>query len=322
MSIPAAVLFKAPSLVNPHDIELLPEVQDCIDIIIDLFYHRPNTTPTDPTKLDIFKSIIEVNSAIGNNLFPPKHLSPTVDSVAVLARQLPIIFSEIHEMVTGGMKCRDDRNASNIEEFLNGVADTEYTILGLAARLGDDCHKRSYLGDLIRLTLGRNYRDIMEGVCGEQSSKFITYSDIHYTVDLFKDRGIDVEILPTPSGVFVIKSAKDQVVNGEHYPKGKWLKGPNFERYKLPESIINEFKNCEDLYSNILAILYALRKQGAVEVLLHQVNKLNDYVVRLFGEEWKMNLTKRDEFLAMLADQVSSPKTIGDLIHEHTTNNL
>lgn len=322
MSIPAVVLFKAPPLVNPNDIELLPEVQDCMDIIVDLLYHRSNTTLTDPTKLDIFKSIVEVNSAIGNNLFPPKHLTATVDSVAVLVRQLPIIFSEIHEMVSGGIKCLEDRNASNIEEFLNGVADTEYTILGLAARLGDDCHKRSYLGNLIRLTLGQNYQDIMEGVCEEQSSKFIMYCDIHYTVDLFKGRGIDVDILPTSSGVFVIKSAKDQVVNEEHYPKGKWLKGPNFERYKLPESIINEFKNCEDLYCNILAILYALRKQDAIEVLLHQVNKLNDYVARLFGEEWKMTLTKRDEFLAMLANQVSSPKTIGDPIPEHTTNNL
>lgn len=300
MSIPTPELFKAPPLVNPVDIELLPDVQDCMDSIIDLFYRRSNPTSTDPTKLDIFKSIVEVNSAIGNNLFPPKHLSPIADSVAVLARQLPIIFSEIHEMVSGGLKCRDDRNASNIEEFLNGVADTEYTILGLAARLGDDCHKRSYLGDLILLTLGQNYQDIMEGVCGEQSSKFITYSDIHYTVDLFKERGIEVDILPTPSGVFVIKSAKDQVVNGEHYPKGKWLKGPNFERYKLPESIINELKNCEYFYSDILAILHALRKRRTVEVLLHQVNKLNDYVVRLFGEEWKMNLTKRDEMFDML----------------------
>lgn len=309
-------LFKAPPLVNPIDPDTLGAAQDCMDGIVDFFYRQGDPLP------DIFRSVMEVNYAVGNSLTPPDHLVPIVDRLAVVAKQLPIIISEMHEMVSGGIKCLVDSDDASVEEFINGVADTHYTVLGLAARLGNNNYKTSYFGDILRLALGPHYTEIMNGVCGEQASKFILENEILQAIELFKSKGIDVTIIPDGSGMFVIKSAKDQVVNGEHYPKGKWLKGPNFERYKLPESIINEFKNCEDLYSNIIAILYALRKQDTVEVLLHQVNKLNDYVVHLFGEEWKMNLTKRDEFLAMLADQVSSPKTIGDPAREHTTTNL
>lgn len=289
-------LFKAPPLVNPIDPDTLEAAQDCMDDIVGFFYR-----PGDPLS-DIFRSVMEVNYAVGNSLFPPAHLTLIVDRLAVVAKQLPIIISEMHEMVSGGIKCLVDSDDASVEEFINGVADTHYTVLGLAARLGNNNYKTSYFGDILRLALGPHYTEIMNGVCGEQASKFILENEILQAIELFKSKGIDVTIIPDGSGMFVIKSAKDQIVNGEHYPAGKWLKGPKFERYKLPVPVVGLFKSLPNFDKMVVDLILALYADSAKTLLTEKLDRLNGYIVHYFGEEWKMNLTKRDEIFTMIKD--------------------
>lgn len=291
---PTPQLFKAPPLVNPIDPDTLGAAQDCMDGIVDFFYRQGNPLP------DIFRSVMEVNYAVGNSLTPPDHLVPIVDRLAVVAKQLPIIISEMHEMVSGGITCLSEENDAAIEEFINGVADTQYTIMGLAARLGDNNHRTSYFGDILRFVLGSYYTEIMEGVCGEQSSKFILENEIPHAIELFAAKGIEISITPDGSGRYVIKSAKDQIVNGEHYPSGKWLKGPKFERYKLPEHIVTAFKNNPNFGQIVSDPILSLYRNTANKLLTWEMDKLNGFIIYYFGEEWKMNLTKRDEMYAML----------------------
>lgn len=327
------VLFSAPTqTLSSNGIELtayqIADVEQSMSRIESVFYPIGKM----PVRWWM-SSVYATNAAVGNCLAPIRPRTSIADRLAVLAKQLPIIFSEMHEMVTGIKKWSSkDRihspevDADIVEEYINGVADTIYTILGLAARLDRQyasCDCGYNLAIHLFRALGDHERVIMNGICEEQESKLIFESDIPATEALFAAKCVKIDIEPTPNeGVFVIKSAIDQAVDGEHYPKGKWLKGPNFVRYKLPADVIANILDQEHLYQLLGKMFDIVHVLIAGAPILNQVpNTLNAIIESSFGADWKMNLTKRDEMLDML-NELSSSKTIGDPTREHTTNNL
>lgn len=306
------VLFSAPTqTLSINGVELtadqIADVEQSMSRIESVFY------PT--SKMPVrwwMDSVYETNAAVGNCLAPIRPKTSVADRLAVLAKQLPIIFSEMHEMVTGIKKWSSkDRirspevDADIVEEYINGVADTIYTILGLTARLDRryvPCDWGYNFAIVLFKALGSHEHAIMNGVCSEQESKFIPEYDIPEAEALFAARGVKIDIEPTPKeGVFVIKSAIDQAVDGEHYPKGKWLKGPNFVRYKLPNDIISSMLSPESRDGLVDVMDEIIDRLDMVTPTLKRVpNKLNTVIESSFGADWKMNLTKRDEMLDMV----------------------
>lgn len=296
-------LFKAPNqtLVLSNGISET-ELAALMGEVCDIFFIRK--TPYTPGSIQ--SSISQVNEMVGNNLLPSLHQPSLADNLAVLAKQVPIILSEVLETLlpATSLLLQDTKytNEELVEELINGFADIIYTAGGYAARLGEQIDLHFGLPGICRINMSPYYQEIMVGVCGEQMSKFIKESDINLAKDLFAAKGIEITITPGTGDWFVIKSAKDQTVNGEHYPEGKWLKGPHFQKYKLPNEYITHFLTDGNLDTRINEIAKYFLSISMVTKLTDTLDKLNEIIVASFGSGWKMNLAKRNKIIISLAE--------------------
>ena len=304
-------LFKAPTTITGSNKIVYPEhiPSIVIDEVIGLFF-KSKPRELSPTQA----SIAAVNEMIGNNLFPTQRVADPLDTLAVLARQVPIILSEILETLQASLDWISYTNQTYEKipgEFINGVADIIYTVGGLAARLGSKPDEGSLLLGLCYTILAPHRQEVMTGVCGEQMSKFISSNDIILVQDIFDRKGIEIVFHDPGNGNLVIKSAKDQVVDGEHYPKGKWLKGPHFRPYKIRDEVIKSYVDSgiptriRDFVRYFIFSRPHPDLPHPIDSLNHWLDLLNELIVYNFGEEWKMNLTKRDRIIEVLEELTS-----------------
>lgn len=295
-------LFKAPkqtlTLTTVSETELTMLMRE----VSDVFFMRRVSHNLDVEGVQL--SISQVNEMVGNNLLPLKQSPSLADQLAVLAKQVPIILSEIAETIRAATSwlLEDTTHPVEelVEEIINGFADTIYTTGGYAARLGEYIDLRFGLPGICTINLNPCYDDIMNGVCGEQMSKFIKECDIGLAQELFDKKGIEITITPGTDDWFVIKSAKDQMVGGEHYPEGKWLKGPHFQKYKLPAEIITHFINDGNMGIRVKEIARYFLSHRRITILTDTLDKLNEVIVENFGDAWKMNLHKRNRVVQWL----------------------